>query len=154
VKKDDAMIVYEEFWHRDGSAIPESALDDINLNEYDSRRQSQRISLRKNNEIPLQLACDGVTIELYKMGWVKLHSLGCANVKDISLTGIGFLSNQALAIDDEVVVQFQGIKLSCKICRHQKVQGKLAFYGANWQEQGLEHKRIAFINHIRSHAKR
>ncbi|MBB1268405.1 PilZ domain-containing protein [Shewanella sp. SR44-3] len=148
------MIVYEEFWHSDGRSLPEGALEEINLNEYDSRRKSQRINLRKNNEIPLQLACDGVTIELYKMGWLKLQLLGSANVKDISLTGIGFLSSQVLAIDDEVVVQFQGIKLSCQICRHQKVQGKLAFYGANWLEQGLEHQRIAFINHIRLHAKR
>ncbi|ABE56905.1 type IV pilus assembly PilZ [Shewanella denitrificans OS217] len=148
------MIVYEEFWHRDGSPISEGAFEEINLNDHDSRRQSQRINLRKNNEIPLNLACDGVSISLLRMGWLTLQPLGSANVKDISLTGIGFLSSQALAINDEVIVQFQGIKLSCQICRHQKVQGKLAFYGANWLEQGQENLRIAFINHIRLHVKR
>jgi hypothetical protein len=154
VKKDDTIIVYEEFWHRDASSIPVGDFEDINLNEHDSRRQSQRINLRKNNEVPLHLACDGVTINLLRMGWLTLHPLGSANVKDISHSGIGFLSSQTVAINDEVIVQFQGIKLSCQICRHQKVQGKLAFYGANWLEQGQEDLRIAFINHIRLHAKR
>ncbi|QDE30307.1 PilZ domain-containing protein [Shewanella polaris] len=149
------MINYEEFWHHDGSAERLlSSPRDYNLNEFDNRRGHQRVSLRTNRQIPLNFACDGVTIDLLSMGWMMLQSICTVNVKDVSLSGIGFLTSEMLQLGSEIYVRFQGITLRCEVCRNQKVHGRLSFYGARWLDKHDEKKQIAFINHIRLKANR
>jgi hypothetical protein len=148
------MINHEEFWHHDGSTESVKIPYDVNLNEFDTRRDHRRLSLRTNRQIPLLLACDGVTIDLLKMGWMKLQPFATANVKDVSLGGIGFLTTEVLPLGSEVYVQYHGVSLRCEVRRQQKVQGRLSFYGACWLDKDEEQKQIAFIHHIRLKANR
>ena len=123
------MNLHEEFLHSNGE--DEFAADYQHI-EFDNRRTHQRFSLRHNKRSPLALACDGLTVNLSTTRWFIFTSFGTANIKDVSISGVGILSNEALSIGMTFYIELDDIRVLCEVTREQPVKGLLKFLVARW----------------------
>ncbi|WP_394202876.1 hypothetical protein [Shewanella waksmanii] len=98
----------------------------------DDNRDHQRHSLRVRPNSDLALACDGVTTELYQRKWWGKRRLGIANIKDISLGGIGFISSVQLQPNSKLKLAIEQKDMEIEIMRCLMINNKLWFYGAKW----------------------
>ncbi|QLE87577.1 hypothetical protein FLM48_22360 [Shewanella sp. Scap07] len=98
----------------------------------EDNRDHKRHSLRPRPNSDLTFACDGITTELFQRKWWGKRRLGIANIKDISLGGIGFISSVKLQPNSQLKLVLQQQDMSIEIMRCLMVNNKLWFYGAKW----------------------
>ncbi|ADN76497.1 type IV pilus assembly PilZ [Ferrimonas balearica DSM 9799] len=101
--------------------------------EQDNRREHARLSLRRDPEQPLVLACDGIPARLVKPHWLRDKVLGIGSLKDVSVGGCGLISAAPLAMDSVLQLEVGELSMPCKVVRKSPVQGALHFYGLRWQ---------------------
>ncbi len=114
-------------------------------------RQHSRHSLREDNDSNIVLACDGVTISLFKPTWRGAKAIGIANIKDVGLGGVGMISRCKLTPNQQLSITVDDELIPIIVMRVQIINEKLNFIGAKWgiedQESSLHIiKRIQFLS--------
>ncbi len=99
----------------------------------DNRRAHARLSLRRDPEQPLVLACDGIPARLVKPHWFRDKVLGIGSLKDVSVGGCGLISAAPVDMDTLVQLEVGEMSLPCRVVRKSLVQGALHFYGLRWE---------------------
>ncbi len=115
--------------------------------DHQDNRQHARISLRKKMGENLALACDGITVTLYRKTWWSRKKLGIANIKDIGIGGIGLITSVPLKLEQVIEIQLQDQLLSAEISRTGSINNKLHFFGARWLAAD-DNEIISMINKI------
>jgi hypothetical protein len=123
------MNMYEEFVHSEDEVEPTLEYQII---EFDNRRTHQRLSLRHDKRVPLAFACDGLTVNLSTTRWFILTPLGTANIKDISIGGVGILCSEPLSIGMKFYIELDQYRILCEVTREHSIKGHLKFLGARW----------------------
>ncbi|MBY6185894.1 PilZ domain-containing protein [Marinobacter hydrocarbonoclasticus] len=103
------------------------------VSEEENRRAHARMSLRRDPEQPLVLACDGIPARLVKLHWFRDKVLGLGSLKDVSVGGCGLISAAPIEMDSQVQLEVGELSLPCRVVRKVPVQGALHFYGLRWE---------------------
>lgn len=123
------MNLYEEFVHSEDEV---EATPEYQIIEFDNRRTHQRFSLRRNKRAPLAFACDGLTVNLSTTRWFVITPIGTANIKDISIGGVGILCNEPLSVGRRFYIELEQTRVLCEVTREHTIKGRLKFLGARW----------------------
>ncbi|PWF61688.1 pilus assembly protein PilZ [Shewanella sp. BC20] len=123
------MNMHEEFVHSESAVDSELEYQVI---EFDNRRTHPRLSLRYDKRVPLAFACDGLTVNLSTTRWLVFTEVDTANIKDISIGGVGFLCSKSLPIGMKFYVELELHRILCEVTRVQLIKGHLTFIGARW----------------------
>ncbi|QQX80510.1 hypothetical protein JK628_01105 [Shewanella sp. KX20019] len=136
---DRPIVDHGEFIPADKAPMPEHIHADS--------RQHIRVSLRQDEQQDILLACDGVTLSLYKdYCWVKTKA-GVGNIKNVGLGGVGIISTCKVKLNQELYLKFDDAYYSIKVMRIQNISNKLLFIGAMWMEED-EQQRTIITNKI------
>lgn len=106
-------------------------------------REYVRFSLRQRELQDISFACDGITVSLIKCHYLFNKKIGIANIKNIGLGGIGFISSSTLQPKQIVDISLDGERFQIQVMRLEKINRKLNFVGAKWTEK--DEKRISYI---------
>lgn len=132
------------------SAETREAKADYNGEEH---RTHERTSLQQAKPENLSMACDGITINLFKRSLFGFkRKTGIASVKDISIGGLGFLCNSQLELGGELMVKIEGVDLNMQVVRSVPVNSRLNFYGCKWLAQPKD-KIVELINRVQTQIK-
>ncbi len=136
-----------------GEFIPAEPRDDKPAYNGEDHRIHTRLSLKQTKTEDLSMACDGVTVNLYKPGFLGLNRrAGIANVKDLSIGGLGFLCSSRLELGNALVIRIAGFDLSLKVVRAVPVNSRLSFYGSTWTAES-EDRIIELMNRVQRQMK-
>ncbi|GIU48804.1 hypothetical protein TUM4438_31030 [Shewanella sairae] len=115
-------------------------------------RRHIRLSLRLDADEDIVFACDGLTVPLIdKNHWIKNY-IGLANIKDIGLGGVGFITRCSLRINQKIYITIDNEHAPITIMRVERINGKLSFIGAKWDIES-EEKIIPILNKINKMSK-
>jgi len=110
-------------------------------------RQHTRHSLREDHDKKIELACDGVTVSLFKQTWRSTRPIGIANIKDIGLGGVGMISRSKLSPNQQVSIAVDDELIPIIIMRVHSINEKLNFIGARWAIED-QHKTLIIIRKV------
>ena len=129
-----------------GEFIPAETRDDKSTYNGEDHRVHTRLSLKQATTEDLSMACDGITVNLYKPSFLGIkRKVGIANVKDLSIGGLGFLCNSQLELGNELTIRMAGFDLKMKVVRAVPVNSRLNFYGSKWLVES-EDKIVELMN--------
>ncbi|MDO6679647.1 MULTISPECIES: hypothetical protein [unclassified Shewanella] len=113
-------------------------------------REHARISLRESQE-ELSRACDGISVKLHQKSWFLMEELGIANIKDISLSGVGLITPLTLELESIVWVEIKQQFFEFAIKRQYPINQRLTFIGGQWisDNQAKLTKLLAEINNLK-----
>ncbi|GIU51139.1 MULTISPECIES: hypothetical protein [Shewanella] len=116
----------------------------------EDNRDHVRLSLRDSKE-ELSQACDGISVKLHKKGWFLMEEIGIANIKDMSLGGVGLITPLTLELKQEVWVEIQQSFFAFTIMRQYPINQKLNFIGGKWNSnyQKKINKLLVEINNLK-----
>lgn len=137
----DPLIQHGEF-------IPATQQEQQSTPSIDSR-QHTRHSLREDTDKSIVLACDGVTVSLYQSTWHGNKAIGIANIKDIGLGGVGFISRCKLKHEQQVSIAVDDELIPIVVMRVQVINDKLNFIGARWAIEDQD-KSLKIIKRIQA----
>ncbi|MCC4834411.1 hypothetical protein LMH66_17325 [Shewanella sp. 10N.7] len=114
-------------------------------------RDHIRLSLRDSSE-ELSQACDGISVKLHKKGWFLMEEIGIANIKDISLSGVGLITPATLKLNQVIWVEVKQSFFAFTIMRQYPVNQRLNFIGGKWKSsvQDKINKLLIEINNLKS----
>ncbi|MFT5788567.1 MAG: hypothetical protein ACI8SJ_000671 [Shewanella sp.] len=136
---DKPIVNHGEFIPADKAPTPQ--------HDHADSREHLRVSLRHDELQDIRLACDGVTLPLYKdYCWAKTK-IGIANIKNVGLGGVGIISICELKPKQELYLRFDEVYYPIKVMRTQNISHKLHFIGAMWMEED-EKQRALITNKI------
>lgn len=130
-----------------GEFIPATQQEQQSTPNIDSR-QHTRHSLREDTGKSIVFACDGVTVSLYKSTWRSNKTIGIANIKDIGLGGIGFISRCKLKPKQQVSIAVDDELIPIIIMRVHSINEKLNFIGARWAIEDQQ-KSLSIIRKVK-----
>lgn len=106
-------------------------------------REHVRFSLRQREQQDISFACDGITVTLIESHYLFNKKIGIANIKNVGLGGVGFISSSTLQPKQIIDIDLDGERFQIQIMRLEKINRKLNFVGARWTDK--DEKRISYI---------
>ncbi len=136
-----------------GEFIPAETREEESDFNGEDHRTHIRMSLKQTKTADLSMACDGMTINLYKRSRFGFkRKAGLASVKDMSFGGLGFLCNSQLELGSELMAKVVNTDLKMKIVRVVPVNSRLNFYGSKWLSEP-EDKIVELLNQVQTQIK-
>ncbi|WP_144212006.1 hypothetical protein [Shewanella donghaensis] len=111
-----------------------------------NNRVHSRLNLRDSQQ-ELAIACDGISVKLHQKNWLLMQELGIANIKDISLSGLGLITPLSLELNSILWIEIQQQFFEFKIMRMYSINQRLNFIGGKW-ELGHQPKLIKLLAEI------
>ena len=136
-----------------GEFVSAETRDDKPSFNGEEHRTHTRLSLKQTKTEDLGMSCDGITVNLFKPSLLGFkRKVGIANVKDLSLGGLGFLCNRQLELGNELMMKVAGFDLRIKVVRAVPVNLRLNFYGSKWLAEP-EDKVVELIGQVQAQMK-
>ncbi|KPZ69401.1 MULTISPECIES: hypothetical protein [unclassified Shewanella] len=113
-------------------------------------RDHIRHSLRESNE-ELAQACDGISVKLHQKIWFITQELGIANIKDISLGGVGLITPLQLELNQSIWLEVEQSLFEFTIMRQYPINQRLNFIGGKWKSKPDDiNKLLVYINNAKA----
>ena len=131
-----------------GDFIPAEVHDDSPLIRSVDLRTHKRISLKQVSDEDLAMACDGITVTLYKNSRLGFkRRVGIASVKDLSLGGLGLLCNSEIELGSKLNIRLCDTDFKIRVVRSLFINKRLTFYGCKWESEP-ENKIVGLTSQV------